>query len=159
MNITEREIDDPEKEGVILEYVNFTKEFAEIKEYVRSKGESIRGYTEKKECVSIRTEDILYFEAVQNKVFAYTSNKFYEIKSRLYQLEEKITRKCMKRASKTTIVNADRIVSVRTALNGRFVCADGGFEQIGNGLAKTGADPLQSAAYGSWKEQDGECDV
>ena len=37
--------------------------------------------------------------------------------------------------------------------------ADGGFEQIGNGLAKTGADPLQSAAYGSWKEQDGECDV
>ena len=72
MNITEREIDDPEKEGVILEYVNFTKEF-----------------------VSIRTEDILYFEAVQNKVFAYTSNKFYEIKSRLYQLEEKITRKCM----------------------------------------------------------------
>ena len=35
MNITEREIDDPEKEGVILEYVNFTKEFAEIKEYVR----------------------------------------------------------------------------------------------------------------------------
>ena len=40
-----------------------------------------------------------------------------------------------------------------------FVCADGGFEQIGNGLAKTGADPLQSAAYGSWKEQDGECDV
>lgn len=49
MNITEREIDDPEKEGVILEYVNFTKEFAaEIKEYVRSKGESIRGYTEKK---------------------------------------------------------------------------------------------------------------
>lgn len=37
--------------------------------------------------------------------------------------------------------------------------ADGGFEQIGKGLAKTGADPLQSAAYGSWKEQDGECDV
>lgn len=95
MNIAEREIDDPEKESVILEYVNFTKEFAEIKGYVRSKGESIRGYTEKKECVSIRTEDILYFEAVQNKVFAYTSNKFYEIKSRLYQLEEKITRKCM----------------------------------------------------------------
>lgn len=43
MNITEREIDDPEKEGVILEYVNFTKEFAEIKEYVRSKGESYPG--------------------------------------------------------------------------------------------------------------------
>ena len=31
-----------------------------------------------------------------------------------------------------------------------FVCADGGFVQIGNGLAKTGADPLQSPSpYGN----------
>lgn len=48
MNITERETMTRKKGAVILEYVNFTKEFAEIKEYVRSKGESIRGYTEKK---------------------------------------------------------------------------------------------------------------
>lgn len=47
MNITEREIDDPEKGGVILEYVNFTKEFAEIKEYVRSKGD-LSGDTQKR---------------------------------------------------------------------------------------------------------------
>ena len=46
MNITEREIDDPEKGGVILEYVNFTKEFAEIIEYVRFICEAIRGYNE-----------------------------------------------------------------------------------------------------------------
>ena len=31
MNITEREIDDPGKRGVILEYVNFTKEFCRNK--------------------------------------------------------------------------------------------------------------------------------
>ena len=31
MNITERVIDSPEQEGVILEYVNFTKEFAVCK--------------------------------------------------------------------------------------------------------------------------------
>lgn len=47
MNITEREIDDPEKGGVILEYVNFTKEFAEIKEYVRAKG-NLSGDTQKR---------------------------------------------------------------------------------------------------------------
>lgn len=120
MNITERVIEDPEREGVVLEYVNFTNEFAEIKEYVQNKGESITGYTEKKECVSIRIEDILYFEAVDGRVFAYTADKYYEIKSRLYQVEEKMTRKCMQRASKTTIVNAEHIVSVRPALNGRM---------------------------------------
>lgn len=120
MNITERVIDSPEREGVVLEYVNFTKEFAEIKEYVKNKGESIMGYTMQKECVPVRIEDILYFEAVDGRVFAYTADDYYEIKSRLYQVEEKITRKCMQRASKTTLVNADHIVSVRTALNGRL---------------------------------------
>ena len=120
MNVTERVIENPEKEGVILQYVNFTNDFAEIKEYVKNKGESIMGYTEKKECVPIRIEDVLYFEAVDGKVFAYTADKYYEIKSRLYQVEERMTRKCMQRASKTTIVNAEHIVSVRTALNGRL---------------------------------------
>ena len=120
MKITEREIDDPEKEGVILEYVNFTKEFAEIKEYVENKGESIMGYSTQKECMQVRIEDVLYFEAVDGRVFAYTADDFYEIKCRLYQVEEKMTRKCMQRASKTTIVNSDHIISVRTALNGRL---------------------------------------
>ena len=120
MNITERVIDSPEKEGVVLEYVNFTKEFAEIKEYVQNKGESIPGYTTEKVCVPVRIEDVLYFEAVDGRVFAYMAKDYYEIKGRLYQVEEKVTRKCMQRASKTTLVNADHIVSVRTALNGRL---------------------------------------
>ena len=120
MNITERVIDSPEKEGVVLEYVNFTKEFAEIKEYIKNKGESIMGYTTSKECISVRVEDVLYFEAVDGKVFAYTKDDYYEIKRRLYQVEEKMARKCIHRASKTTLVNADYIVSVRTALNGRL---------------------------------------
>ena len=115
MNITERMIESPEQEGVILEYVNFTKEFAEIKEYVKNKGESITGYTVQKECVPVRIEDVLYFEAVDGRVFAYTADDYYEIKCRLYQVEEKMKRKCMQRASKTTLVNADHIVSVRTA--------------------------------------------
>ena len=57
MNITEREIDDPEKEGVILEYVNFTKEFAEIKEYVRSKGQC------KTRCLLIRQISFMKLKA------------------------------------------------------------------------------------------------
>ncbi len=120
MNLTERVIDDPEKEGVILEYVNYTNEFARIKEYVKNIGETFMGYTMRKEWMPVSVEEVLYFEAVDGRVFAYTSNELYEVKGRLYQIEEKMTRKCMLRASKTTIVNADHIVSVRTALNGRL---------------------------------------
>lgn len=120
MNITERVVDNPKDEGVILEYVRFTKDFAEIKKYVENKGETITGYTDNKEFVPVRVEDVLYFEAVEGRVFAYTENAYYEIKSRLYQIEEQMKWKCMQRASKTTIINMDYIVSVRTALNGRL---------------------------------------
>lgn len=120
MQITERVIDDPKQEGVILEYVKLTDDFAEIKEYVRHKGERITGYTMGKECISIRTEDILYFEAVEGNVFAYTTGDYYEIKARLYQIEEMVKRSSLLRASKNLIVNAEYIVSVRTALNGRL---------------------------------------
>lgn len=120
MRVTERVIDNPENEGVILEYVSLTNDFAEIKEYVQHKGETIIGYTPEKECVVIRIEDILYFEAVEGTVFAYTANDLYEIKARLYQVEEKVKRSSLRRASKTMLVNVERIISVRTALNGRL---------------------------------------
>ena len=35
MRVIERTIEHPENEGVILEYVNWAKDFAEIKEYVK----------------------------------------------------------------------------------------------------------------------------
>ena len=72
MKITEKVIDNPEKERVVLEYVNFTKKFAEIKEYVQKKGEAILGYTAQKECIPVRMEDILYFETMDGSFFAYT---------------------------------------------------------------------------------------
>ena len=37
MRVIERTIEHPKDEGVILEYVNWTKDFAEIKEYVKRK--------------------------------------------------------------------------------------------------------------------------
>ena len=64
MRVIERTIEHPENEGVILEYVKLTKDFAEIKEYVKRKGDTITGYTQRGDCVSIRIEDILYYEIV-----------------------------------------------------------------------------------------------
>ena len=39
---------------------------------------------------TIVASDIYYFEAVDNKVFAYCKQSVYEVKERLYQLEEVI---------------------------------------------------------------------
>ena len=77
MRVIERTIEHPEDEGVILEYVKLTKDFAEIKEYVKHKGDTIMGYTQDHACLSIRIEDILYFETVDGNAFAYTADELY----------------------------------------------------------------------------------
>ena len=120
MRITEKLVNSPEEEGVTLEYVRLTKDFEEIREYVRHKGDNLTGYKQTKEKASVRIEDVLYFETVDGRVFAYTVDCVYEIKGRLYQVEEKVSRRNICRASKTMLVNMEHIISVRTALNGRL---------------------------------------
>lgn len=120
MRVTEKIVSNPEEEGVTLEYMRFTKDFEEIKEYVQHKGDLLIGYTQEKDKTAVRVEDILYFEIVDGVVFAYTVEKIYEVKGRLYQVEEKISRRTICRVSKTMLVNIDHIISVRTALNGRL---------------------------------------
>lgn len=120
MRVTEKIVSNLEEEGVTLEYVRLTKDFEEIRDYVQHKGDTLIGYTQDKDRISVRVEDILYFEAVDGIVFAYTVDKVYEVKGRLYQVEEKVRRRNICRASKTMIVNIDHIISVRTALNGRL---------------------------------------
>lgn len=120
MRLKEKIVADYAEEGVTLEYVEFTKEFREIRDYVLQKGETITAYAEGNEAVSVRVEDILYFEAVGELVFAYLESRLYEVKLRLYQVEEKLKAKNILRASKSVLLNLDYIVSVRPALNGRL---------------------------------------
>ena len=118
MRVIERTIEHPKDEGVILEYVNWTKDFAEIKEYV--KGDTIIGYTQRGDSVSIRIEDILYYESVDGNAFAYTAQQVYKLDGRLYQVEEAVKRSYICRTSKAMLVNMDKIESVRTALSDRL---------------------------------------
>lgn len=130
MRVTEKLVNSPEEEGVTLEYIRLTKDFEEIKEYVSHKGDTLTGYKQTKEKVSVRIEDILYFETVDSLVFAYTVGSVYEIKGRLYQVEEKVKRRNICRASKTMLVNVEHIISVRTALNGRLYATMENGEEI-----------------------------
>ena len=102
MRVTEKLVNSPEEEGVILEYIRLTKDFEEIKEYVRHKGDTLTGYRQTKEKVSVRIEDVLYFETVDGLVFAYTVDSVYEIKGRLYQVEEKPNNHLCRNACKRT---------------------------------------------------------
>ena len=120
MQVKELIVGQPQEEGVTLEYMRLTREFAEIRDYCLHKGETVTGYTGDGEAVSVRVEDVLYFEAVGELVFAYAEDAVYEVKKRLYQIEEGVRRNSVQRASKSTLINTEHIVSVRPALNGRL---------------------------------------
>lgn len=70
--------------------------------------------------IFVEPEEVLYFESVDDKVFAYTKESVYETKSKLYQLEEELPASIFFRANKAVIVNLDKIDSLTPVFGGRF---------------------------------------
>ncbi|AVK84767.1 histidine kinase [Lysinibacillus sp. B2A1] len=68
----------------------------------------------------IKLSDIYYFEAVEGKVFIYCRDNVFEVKQKLYELEELCKGKNCFRASKSTILNITKISSVYPTISGRF---------------------------------------
>ena len=66
---------------------------------------------------------VYYFEAVDNRVFAYLEKEVYETKLKLYELEERLAGTDFFRASKSTVINLAKVESLSPAFNGRFEAA------------------------------------
>ena len=81
--------------------------------------EKIIGYGDHRDMYQLQMDDILYFEAVGERVFAYTAEQVYEVKKRLYQIEETAGRFDFIRASKSLLVNANRISSMASVAGSR----------------------------------------
>jgi len=60
-------------------------------------------------------EDILFFETEEKVIFAHTKDAMYQVKYRLYELEEFLQGHFM-RISKSTILNIHQIYSIRKNL-------------------------------------------
>ncbi|MBB5225527.1 LytTR family transcriptional regulator [Treponema ruminis] len=82
--------------------------------------ENIEAFGEFDRKVQLKLGEILYFEADAEHVFAYTQDEIYQMKLRLYQVESISKPAGIIRASKSYLVNLNKIQSVRTALNSRL---------------------------------------
>ena len=65
----------------------------------------------------INPADVLYFESVDDRTFLYTADNVYEVKRRLYELEEILSDKDFLRTSKSQIININCIKSLMPELN------------------------------------------
>ena len=77
------------------------------------------GYDDER-MVELFVTDIFYVEAVDNRVFAYTKNKTYQLRVKLYEFEEANRYMRFFRCSKSMVVNLMKIDSVYPIFNGRF---------------------------------------
>ena len=68
----------------------------------------LTGYCENK-IVRLNYQDVFYFEANENRVFAYYHSDVYEVKYKLYELEELLAPLDFIRCSKSMIVNMEKI--------------------------------------------------
>lgn len=119
MQVLIRKVQNKDEEKVVLECVEMTKEFEDIKDYALMKEKTLTGYIEEAG-YQVVLSDILYFEAVGEQVFAYTEKEVYQVKVRLYEVEEQYQKYKFVRCSKSVIVNLTKIESFRPALDSRL---------------------------------------
>ena len=65
----------------------------------------------------IEANDVLYFEAFDDRTFLYTIDNVLEVKLRLYELEAFLSEKDFIRISKSHIVNINKITKLKPELN------------------------------------------
>ena len=119
MNVNVQRIGPGEPEQVLIQCHKVTGEVAGIIRYIKSAGVTLAGYLEER-ITQIPLQDIFYVEAVDDRVFASTSDQTYELKLKLYEFEDAYRRQRFFRCSKSMIVNLMKVDSVYPILNGRL---------------------------------------
>lgn len=78
----------------------------------------------------IEQDSILYFETVDRKTFCYTAKGVYEIPLKLYEIEEKYENIDYIRISKSSIVNLNKIKSLKPDFGGKILATMENGEKI-----------------------------
>lgn len=79
----------------------------------------ITGYSDKA-MKQLDPKDIYYFETVDSKVFAYCEKEVYEVREKLYEIEQLYERTDFQRISKSVIVNIALIEYISPMLGSRL---------------------------------------
>lgn len=144
MKITILDIEPDQEEEIILKCHKVDDSLVKMLNHLKQGTGKLNVYREG-EIYRIEPEEIYYFESVDQKVFAYCRTQVYEIKNKLYELEEALPPRDFLRASKSSILNLNKIKRLAPAFGGRF-----------EALLKNGEKVIISRQYvGNLKEKLG----
>lgn len=108
-----------EEDEIILRFATVDENILKLIQSLKTEKDALTGYVDDK-IQKLALKDIFYFEAVDNKVYAYTAKQVYEVHKKLYEIEEDYANTDFLRISKAIVVNVSKITYIRPMLNGRF---------------------------------------
>jgi DNA-binding LytR/AlgR family response regulator len=113
-------ISNPADEQVTIACVEVTQEILNLQAQAESVGNCLSAMIDGRQ-VNLPLSDILYFEAVDEKVFAYASDTVAEVRGRLYEYENSLSAKGFLRVSKSVLLHLDKLRSIRPAPGRKFI--------------------------------------
>lgn len=119
MKISIEKINRDQDEQILIRCHEIDEKILSYVKNIEQQEEDLIGY-EGDTIHRLKFADVYYFEAIDNKVFIYCKDKFYESKQKLYELEELCGVKKFFRASKSFIINISKIDYIKPSLSGRF---------------------------------------
>ena len=119
MKVTIMDVSPGEEEEIIVKCERLEGDLLKMIQHLKQGNSKLNVYKDG-EIHLVEPEEIYYFESVDQKVFAYCKASVYEIKSKLYELEELLPSNDFLRAAKSTILNLNKIKSLTPAFGGRF---------------------------------------
>ncbi|KAA8810882.1 LytTR family DNA-binding domain-containing protein [Lactobacillus crispatus] len=112
-------IDPSQKEAeLIINAPNLTPEVKQLYQLLQERQSNLEQIEAEKENVSyyLNLSDILFFETDSKVVMAHTNRNAYQVKYKLYELEDLLGGNFM-RVAKSTILNLDKVYSVTRSIS------------------------------------------
>lgn len=119
MKITIEALADGAEEEIIIRTNTMDRDIINLIYAVKAGRNRITAFYEN-EIVQLDSKEVYYFESVDNKVYACCEKKVFEIKQKLYELEEIYKQTNFVRISKSMIVNISKVSKIVPMFNGRL---------------------------------------
>ena len=119
MKITIEALADGAEEEIIIRTNTMDSDIINLIYAVKAGRNRINAFYEN-EIVQLDSKEVYYFESVDNKVYACCEKKVFEIKQKLYELEEIYKQTNFVRISKSMIVNISKVSKIVPMFNGRL---------------------------------------
>ena len=68
----------------------------------------------------VSTDEIVFVEVCENKVYAYTKMDNYEVKQKLYEVKEQLKAQSFAQINKSVIVNINCVKSIQAEFSGNY---------------------------------------